>query len=488
MKYVGTYSDPKDIVTKDKLEAVASRVSTNEDNIAMAESDIEGLQTSVGTLQTNVGNIQTALTSKQDTVVGAASTITEDNLTASRALVSNSSGKVAVSDITSTELGYLDGVTSNIQTQLSGKQPTISVSGILKGTGNGNIEAAVAGTDYLLESDLYICTVTGNVLVGFTCDKSLTEIKAASDAGKIVVANNIGTVYLLVTAQSTLAIFEREADAVSYKLAVKEDKTATLTTTSLQKKALITNLEANKDNNTSYPSAKAVYDAIPHPDTKTDAQTQAVGVDTSGKLWTNASSVTSVNGKTGAVQLDAADVGALLSPISETTSTSLTGILKGNGTTIEVAAPGTDYLNTAVFTVTCTKDADQSTDGITVYTPDRTFDEMLSAYNSGMVIELMCGFIFRLLRMIGTTGALFTTIGPTANLNTQTASWSAANNKVNVTKSSLATLDIVYSAIGRSSYVNMSDTNYTTYMARGEALFSSETTPTVNGCIAWQYQ
>ena len=50
MKYVGTYSDPKDIVTKDKLEAVASRVSTNEDNIAMAESDIDGLQTTVGTM------------------------------------------------------------------------------------------------------------------------------------------------------------------------------------------------------------------------------------------------------------------------------------------------------------------------------------------------------------------------------------------------------------------------------------------------------
>ena len=128
MKYVGTYSDPKDIVTKDKLEAVASRVSTNEDNIAMAESDIEGLQTTVGTLQTNVSNVQTALTSKQDTVVGGASTITEDNLTASRALVSNSSGKVAVSNVTSTELGYLDGVTSNVQTQLNNKLENIPVA------------------------------------------------------------------------------------------------------------------------------------------------------------------------------------------------------------------------------------------------------------------------------------------------------------------------------------------------------------------------
>lgn len=52
---------------------------------------------------------------------GAVSTIKDSNLTASRALISNSSGKVAVSDVTSTELGYLDGVTSNIQTQLNSK-------------------------------------------------------------------------------------------------------------------------------------------------------------------------------------------------------------------------------------------------------------------------------------------------------------------------------------------------------------------------------
>lgn len=55
---------------------------------------------------------------------GAVSTIKDSNLTASRALIANSSGKVAVSAVTSTELGYLDGVTSAIQTQLDGKVPT----------------------------------------------------------------------------------------------------------------------------------------------------------------------------------------------------------------------------------------------------------------------------------------------------------------------------------------------------------------------------
>lgn len=66
-------------------------------------------------------NIQTQLNNKQASISGAASTITGSDLTANRALISNDSGKVAVSAVTSTELGYLDGVTSAIQTQLNGK-------------------------------------------------------------------------------------------------------------------------------------------------------------------------------------------------------------------------------------------------------------------------------------------------------------------------------------------------------------------------------
>lgn len=65
--------------------------------------------------------LQTAINGKQSAVTGGASTITSSNLTSNRALVSNGSGKVAISDITSTELGYLDGVTANVQTQLNAK-------------------------------------------------------------------------------------------------------------------------------------------------------------------------------------------------------------------------------------------------------------------------------------------------------------------------------------------------------------------------------
>jgi hypothetical protein len=64
---------------------------------------------------------QTQINSKQATITGAATTIDTEDLTASRALVSDGSGKVAVSSVTSTELGYVSGATSNIQTQLDAK-------------------------------------------------------------------------------------------------------------------------------------------------------------------------------------------------------------------------------------------------------------------------------------------------------------------------------------------------------------------------------
>jgi hypothetical protein len=66
-------------------------------------------------------DIQTQLDGKQATITGAATTIDTEDLTASRALVSDGSGKVAVSSVTSTELGYVSGVTSAVQTQVDGK-------------------------------------------------------------------------------------------------------------------------------------------------------------------------------------------------------------------------------------------------------------------------------------------------------------------------------------------------------------------------------
>ena len=56
--------------------------------------------------------IQTQLDAKSGSITGSATTIDTETITASRALVTDGSGKVAVSDVTSTELSMLDGGTS----------------------------------------------------------------------------------------------------------------------------------------------------------------------------------------------------------------------------------------------------------------------------------------------------------------------------------------------------------------------------------------
>lgn len=111
-------------------------------------------------------------------ITGGASTIATSNLTASRALISNSSGKVAVSAVTSTELGYLDGVTSAIQTQLNAR---VTLSGTQTITGEKNFTGGLkvngspivydATNNYWkLEGDLI---VTGGVTM-FASDTSFT--------------------------------------------------------------------------------------------------------------------------------------------------------------------------------------------------------------------------------------------------------------------------------------------------------------------------
>ena len=130
----------------------ASRAVTSDASGKVAVSATTS--TELGYVSGVTSAIQTQLNAKQATITGAATTITSSNLTASRAVVSDASGKVAVSSVTSTEVGYLSGVTSAIQTQLNGKQaagsyaPATSGTAILKGNGSGGFSNATSGTDY----------------------------------------------------------------------------------------------------------------------------------------------------------------------------------------------------------------------------------------------------------------------------------------------------------------------------------------------------
>jgi hypothetical protein len=119
--------------------------------------------------------IQTQIESKQATITGAATTIVSDDLTASRALVSDGSGKVAASTVTTTTLGYLTGVTSAIQTQIDTKaaHTDASIATSISLTGAASTWAfALSGNDLVISyggvnkakiDTAGNLTVTGNV-------------------------------------------------------------------------------------------------------------------------------------------------------------------------------------------------------------------------------------------------------------------------------------------------------------------------------------
>lgn len=145
-----------------------SNVTNHPDGTATPQMD--GSATAgISSLYSRQDHVHPKDTSKQDTITGAASTITSSNLTVSRALASDSSGKVAVSAVTSTELGYVSGVTSAIQAQLDGKAsktlPSWSAPTLLNGWVNFGTPYAAAG---YYKDDMGIVRLKGVIKSGST--------------------------------------------------------------------------------------------------------------------------------------------------------------------------------------------------------------------------------------------------------------------------------------------------------------------------------
>ena len=146
--------------------------------------------------------IQTQLNAKNATITGSASTIDTESLTANRAVISNGSQKIAVSDVTSTELGYLDGVTSAVQTQIDSKQATLTggattiassnltASRALTSNGSGKVEVSAVTTTELGYLDGVSSAIQTQLDAKQASDADLTAIGAlAKTDGNLIVGN-----------------------------------------------------------------------------------------------------------------------------------------------------------------------------------------------------------------------------------------------------------------------------------------------------------
>lgn len=129
----------------------------------------------LGYLGDVTSNIQAQLDTKQTTVTGAASTVVTSNLAPNIVVVSDASGKVSNNTITTTKLGYLGDVTSNVQAQLDAKQNSypkmVFVSSV------EDLPAANAG----------VITLTGDTVYRFVSNVDLL-------GSRLVLGHNTGLV------------------------------------------------------------------------------------------------------------------------------------------------------------------------------------------------------------------------------------------------------------------------------------------------------
>ena len=281
--YVRTHNDFTD--------AAKQQINTNKDNIVMLDSDMEAAQGDITTLKGNVTTLTTALQSKQDNIVGGASTITGDNLTANRALVSNGSGKVAVSAVTATELGYLDGVTSNVQTQLNKKLESAPVTSVNTKTG----AVVLTATDVGAVSTTDVTQTLGSSTTKVPSEKAVADALSGAGAGDMLKATYDPT--------GSVAQAGGIPDYVAGQLPSVNDATLTIQKNGTAVGTFTANASANKSINITMAKGD-------------------VGLSNVDNVKQYSASnpppypVTSVNGKTGVVDLSASDVGAV--PTSRT--------------------------------------------------------------------------------------------------------------------------------------------------------------------------
>ena len=155
--------------------------------------------------------------------------------TASRALINNASGVISESNVTDTELAYLSGVTSSVQAQINGKLSTVTNANVAAAAGIALSKLATVTANRALKSDAsgvivpagvtsteleYLAGVhtniqtqfsgkvstslpRGNILIGNSLGAAVAM--SVKDSGKILVGNGTDALPVSVSGDATLS-------------------------------------------------------------------------------------------------------------------------------------------------------------------------------------------------------------------------------------------------------------------------------------------
>jgi hypothetical protein len=248
-------------------------------SIAAASVDLTTKVTGVLPVANGGTNASAALNNNRVIVSSGSAIVESAAITASRALVSDTNGLPVASSVTDVELGYVSGVTSSIQTQLNGKQPT------------GN----------------YITDLTGDATASGPGSAALTFATVNSNVGSFGSSTAIPSFTVnakgLITAASTNAVIAPAGTLTGTTLnatVVNSSLTSVGTlTTGVWNATAITETRGGT-NQTSYTTGDTLYASASNTLAKLPIGTvnQVLSVSAGGvPTWTTPSSYTSVNNK-----------------------------------------------------------------------------------------------------------------------------------------------------------------------------------------------
>ena len=196
---------------QEKLED-GSIITTVGDSTQLHQIDLTNKKIDIIEARTLYGYIKSKMT-------GAISSVIDTNLSNNKAIISSSVGKVTTSNVTSTELGYLQNADSNIQDQLNNKQNkltagnNITISGDLISAKDTTYTAGdnitITGNSISAKDTTYTAgdniTITGGSI-------SATDTTYTADDGLKMTNNKIGHSNAKITALTTQAIYPVKID------------------------------------------------------------------------------------------------------------------------------------------------------------------------------------------------------------------------------------------------------------------------------------
>lgn len=145
-------------------------------------------------------NSSTALSNNRVIQSSSGSIVEAAAITAARALISDANGIPTHSTVTSTELGYVSGVTSAIQTQINSKQATLT--GSISGTANQVTVSANSNSvasNITLSTPQSIATTSDVTFNKVTATAALySGVVALTDAASITTDASLGNMFTVV--------------------------------------------------------------------------------------------------------------------------------------------------------------------------------------------------------------------------------------------------------------------------------------------------